>query len=46
MSIKQIPICRDDDKKARADEKQSSALKICVAEDKDKRFSETEEKLR
>ena len=30
----------------KADGKEPSAFKICVAEDKDKRFSETEEKLR
>ena len=30
----------------KADGKEPSAFKICVAEDKDKRFSKTEEKLR
>ena len=43
-AYKQIPICRDDDKARRADEKQSSALKICVAVSKEKGFSKDYEK--
>ena len=39
MSIKQIPICRDDDKERGLAEINLSALKICVAVSKEKGFS-------